>query len=442
MNVLRMKNLTRLRMVASTAAILAACGGGDDNNGSSTIGTTSTPSGTTATPAGTSSTATSADVQTAATTQLLNTYAAKLSGAQVSPANASTATGAGAVVVNATTRQFTATLVTNGITGTEATIRSGAPGTNGEVVFNLTQVASGTGTTGTSTTGTGTTGTTGTGTTGTTSTGTTGTGTTGTTSTGTTGTGTTGTTGTGTTGTTTTTSTSTTTGSVWTVSTTLTQEQYDAFKTASADGTLYFNVASAAFSGGEIRGQILPSQQTVATTSAGTGATTFVAALRGAQEVPPVNSQGEGSAAILVDPATMNMVAAVTTIGITGNAAHIHIGAPSQAGAVVIPLVESSAGSGVWTVRQTLTTEQLTAMRSGNYYVNVHTVANPNGEIRGQIFPVQFPTATGTTGSFIVGNGIAAATGTTGTGTTTSTTTGTGTTRTTTNGTGTTTGTG
>src|SRR3569833_3281880 len=95
MNVLRMKNLTRLLMVASTAVILAACGGGDDNNGSSTIGTTSTPSGITVMSAGTSSTATSADVQTAATTQLLNTYAAKLSGAQVSPANASTATGEG-----------------------------------------------------------------------------------------------------------------------------------------------------------------------------------------------------------------------------------------------------------------------------------------------------------------------------------------------------------
>jgi hypothetical protein len=37
----------------------------------------------------------------------------------------------------------------------------------------------------------------------------------------------------------------------------------------------------------------------------------------------------------------------------------------------------------------TLTPEQAQQLMAGEWYINVHTRANPNGEIRGQITPVK-----------------------------------------------------
>ena len=65
-------------------------------------------------------------------------------------------------------------------------------------------------------------------------------------------------------------------------------------------------------------------------------------------------------------------------------AAHIHVGARKVAGTVVVPLCTpcTSPVSGGPT---TLTADQVKDLLAGKYYVNVHTVKNPGGEIRGQI---------------------------------------------------------
>lgn len=136
---------------------------------------------------------------------------------------------------------------------------------------------------------------------------------------------------------------------------------------------------------------------------------TFATTLSGAQEVPPVTTNATGTGVVIIDPNTLAMKATIVTAGITGNAAHIHIAPPGVAGPIVFPLAETSTGSGIWTTQATLTANQLADLRAGNYYFNVHSTANPNGEIRGQI--VQ-STNTGTAGTGT------ATTGTTGTATT------------------------
>ena len=106
-------------------------------------------------------------------------------------------------------------------------------------------------------------------------------------------------------------------------------------------------------------------------------------ALSGANEVPPVttSSSGEGTISIADDGAVSG---SVTTKGVQGTAAHIHVGAAGKNGPVAVPFTKEGdtykAPAGA-----KLNADQLKAFKGGELYVNVHSAANPNGEIRGQL---------------------------------------------------------
>jgi len=106
--------------------------------------------------------------------------------------------------------------------------------------------------------------------------------------------------------------------------------------------------------------------------------------LSGNQEVPPVSTAatGSGTIAVLMD---RSVSGSVMTSGVAGTAAHIHMAAPGQNGPVIVPL--NRTGDNVWSVPPgiRLNDAQYEAFRLGNLYVNVHSAANPNGEIRGQL---------------------------------------------------------
>jgi hypothetical protein len=77
----------------------------------------------------------------------------------------------------------------------------------------------------------------------------------------------------------------------------------------------------------------------------------------------------------------------VMTSGVAGTAAHIHLGVPGENGPVIIPL--NRTADNTWSVPASirLNDTQYEAFRLGNLYVNVHSAANPGGEIRGQLTP-------------------------------------------------------
>lgn len=119
--------------------------------------------------------------------------------------------------------------------------------------------------------------------------------------------------------------------------------------------------------------------------SSATSTRIFAATLAGTQEVPPNASGATGSGTVTVDAATRAMTATVTTTGVVGTAAHIHNGAPGVSGPVVFPLTETPAGSGLWVTTVTLSVDEFNLLIAGNYYFNIHSLAFPDGEIRGQI---------------------------------------------------------
>ena len=108
--------------------------------------------------------------------------------------------------------------------------------------------------------------------------------------------------------------------------------------------------------------------------------------LSGDQEVPPVKTSATGNGTITInDDKTVS--GSVTTSGINGVAAHIHNGAPGKNGPVAVPLTKD--GDNKWTVGPgaKLTDAQFADFKAGNLYVNVHSAAHKDGEIRGQLKP-------------------------------------------------------
>jgi hypothetical protein len=107
--------------------------------------------------------------------------------------------------------------------------------------------------------------------------------------------------------------------------------------------------------------------------------------LTGDQEVPPVASAGAGTGTFIIGT-DRSVSGSVTTTGIVGTAGHVHEAATGNSGPPIIPLTKHGDTYAV-PVGAKLTEEQFASFQAGNLYVNIHTEANPNGEIRGQLKP-------------------------------------------------------
>lgn len=108
--------------------------------------------------------------------------------------------------------------------------------------------------------------------------------------------------------------------------------------------------------------------------------------LSGAQETPPVTTTAAGSSTIVIN-ADKSVSGSVTTAGIAGTAAHIHVGALGQSGPPIVILAKTA--DNVWSVPAgtTLTDEQYASYKAGSLYVNVHSADHKSGEIRAQLKP-------------------------------------------------------
>jgi hypothetical protein len=124
--------------------------------------------------------------------------------------------------------------------------------------------------------------------------------------------------------------------------------------------------------------------------------------LAGAKEVPPVKTKAKGEASFTLNPKATSITYSVTVSGLPSpTAAHIHMGAPGKNGPPVVILYPTASGAaqkgnvlakGVITASSLVgplkgkpLSDLLRVIRSGDVYVNVHTTAHSDGEIRGWI---------------------------------------------------------
>jgi CHRD domain-containing protein len=129
----------------------------------------------------------------------------------------------------------------------------------------------------------------------------------------------------------------------------------------------------------------------------------FKATLSGDQEVPPVDTQATGKVKLRVND-DVSAVEFTLTVndGVRVQQSHIHCGAAGTNGPVVVWLAglrtEGWDIDGEWVSNVTFTAANIVdpscgatladlvqSMQAGMTYANVHTVAHPGGEIRGQI---------------------------------------------------------
>lgn len=123
----------------------------------------------------------------------------------------------------------------------------------------------------------------------------------------------------------------------------------------------------------------------------GGGATKMNANLSGQNEVPPVQTQGRGSADVSYDKSSRMLKWKVDYSGLSANpvAAHFHgPAAPGSNAGVVVNIAPGGVRNPI-EGQATITEQQAQDLLAGRWYINVHTPQNPNGEIRGQVVPAR-----------------------------------------------------
>ena len=112
----------------------------------------------------------------------------------------------------------------------------------------------------------------------------------------------------------------------------------------------------------------------------------FAATLTGKDEVPANTTAGTGQVTAELETTERALAYRATYQGLTGPATMAHFHGPAAAGANAPPVVVVGDNAKLpigGSVR--LTEQEMEDLIAGKWYFNVHTAANPGGEIRGQV---------------------------------------------------------
>lgn len=114
----------------------------------------------------------------------------------------------------------------------------------------------------------------------------------------------------------------------------------------------------------------------------------FAAVLNGANEVPPVETEGRGAGAIYLNAADTSIRVSVGFVHLSSAATAVTINGPAmpgENGPVIFTLTLPPGDASFNFQTFDVTPEQVEQLRTGLWYFQVATVDHPDGEIRGQI---------------------------------------------------------
>ena len=140
-------------------------------------------------------------------------------------------------------------------------------------------------------------------------------------------------------------------------------------------GNMYANIHTVNNGGGELRGQIVPMN----------------ALLDSRQEVPVNASIGSGWTTAMVDTALNQITYRIFYENLTGPVTLAHFHGNANYGVSAGPKVTLTVTASPMTGTVVYNQADEAAMLSGRWYVNLHTGANPGGEVRGQFVPRVVP---------------------------------------------------
>ena len=111
----------------------------------------------------------------------------------------------------------------------------------------------------------------------------------------------------------------------------------------------------------------------------------YMADLNAASETPATASKGTGSLTAAYDTATKMLTWKGEYKDLSGDAKAAHFHGPAPVGKAAAPVIPIDASKSPFQGSTTLTDAQAADLAAGMWYVNIHTAANPGGEIRGQV---------------------------------------------------------
>ncbi|WP_390378664.1 CHRD domain-containing protein, partial [Alteromonas sp. MTD1] len=112
---------------------------------------------------------------------------------------------------------------------------------------------------------------------------------------------------------------------------------------------------------------------------------TYEITLNGTQQVPRNNTDTSATAIIEVDESLNLFTIDIDTTNLSNiDAAHIHVGGIGVNGDVLFALEPDGESSYVLD-ETSIDDDTIAQLAAGNFYLNIHTDAYPNGEVRGQI---------------------------------------------------------
>ncbi len=111
----------------------------------------------------------------------------------------------------------------------------------------------------------------------------------------------------------------------------------------------------------------------------------YASDLTGLNEVPSNTTKGKGHVDATLDTVTKTFSWSISYNGLTGPATMAHFHGPATTVANAPPIITITGLASPMKGSQVLTDAQIADLQAGKWYFNIHTAANPGGEIRAQV---------------------------------------------------------